>query len=115
MNASLVSGIDTIIEYYKLHEELADADWIITGEGSFDHQSLRGKMISGITRAAAKTPAKVAVIAGQVKVSPQDYGQLRVSDAVACKKDGMDLDYAISHAETLLKESTGELIDRRFK
>ena len=110
MDAELVSGIDTVIAQYKLCEELADADWIITGEGCFDHQSLRGKVISGIVKAAPNTPAKVAVLAGQVNVSKQEYEQMGVAIAAACKKDDMDLDYAIKHAETLLRQSVREMI-----
>ncbi|MEN8127846.1 MAG: glycerate kinase [Planctomycetota bacterium] len=114
MNATLVSGIDTIIAHYNLHKELADADWVITGEGCFDHQSLRGKVISGIVKAADRTPAKVAVLAGQVRMSPQDYEKIGVSAACACKKDGMDIEYAISHSESLLRETARELVIQKI-
>ncbi|MHC4625098.1 MAG: glycerate kinase, partial [Planctomycetota bacterium] len=36
MNATLASGVRTIIDFTNLEAELADADWIITGEGCFD-------------------------------------------------------------------------------
>lgn len=115
MNATLVSGIETLISHYKLHEELADADWIITGEGCFDHQSLRGKVISGVVKAANQTPARVAVLAGQVAVPPQEYQKMGITAAVACKKDGMDLEYAMIHSESLLKQGVGELVSKQIK
>ena len=43
MNAEIVSGIEIIMDISMLKNELLDADWIITGEGKFDHQSLQGK------------------------------------------------------------------------
>ncbi len=110
MDATLVSGIDTVIAQYKLHEELADADWIITGEGCFDHQSLHGKVVSGIVKAADNTPAKVAVLAGQVKVPPKEYQKMGVATATACKQENMNLEEAIQNAEPLLQKSTRELI-----
>jgi len=50
LGARLVSGIDEVMAQSRLAEEVADADWVITGEGRFDPQSLRGKVISGATR-----------------------------------------------------------------
>src|SRR5690606_14701065 len=40
INATLQSGIETIIRETRLEEAIVGADWIITGEGSFDRQSL---------------------------------------------------------------------------
>jgi len=73
MNATLVSGIETVIARSGLCAELESADWIITGEGCFDFQSLSGKVVSGILKAAAQTKTRVAVLAGRVKVTPEVY------------------------------------------
>ena len=71
MNARLVPGIETVIRANQLEAELADADWVITGEGRFDEQSLRGKLVSGVARLAAEHKVKVIVIAGSVQVSEE--------------------------------------------
>ena len=36
LDGRLVSGVDEVIAQNHLREELADADWVITGEGRFD-------------------------------------------------------------------------------
>jgi glycerate kinase len=109
MDAELVSGIDTIIEESGLQGEMKDADWIITGEGSFDSQSLMGKVIHGICKIAQKTNTKVAVIAGQVKVDETDYQEHGIIKAVSCRKKGMSLDYAIKNSRNLLKIASEEI------
>ena len=110
MNATLVSGVETVIEEIALEKEMPDADWIITGEGCFDHQSLNGKVISGIIKTAQKYKTKIAVIAGRVLLSQKDYKKHGISIAIPCKKDSMDLDYAIKNSSQILSEAIHEFL-----
>ncbi len=102
MEATVVSGIETLISRSKLWVELQSADWIITGEGCFDEQSLRGKVVSGIAKMACESRTRLAVVAGQVAVSPDEYQKLGITTAIACRKDDMSLDYALKNCRTLL-------------
>lgn len=102
MNARLVPGIDAVMSQTRLAEAIAGADWAITGEGSFDEQSLRGKVVSGVMRTARAAGARVAVCAGQVRLEPGKYRQAGIETAVACMEPGMELDYAIAHGAELL-------------
>jgi len=54
MNAKLISGLEVIAAATKLEERIKKTDIIITGEGSFDHQSLNGKAPIEIARLAKK-------------------------------------------------------------
>ena len=45
-NAEVERGIDTVIEYSKLEDQLKDADLVLTGEGSIDFQTKFGKDIN---------------------------------------------------------------------
>ena len=54
MNATLVSGIEAMIEASKIEEDLVAADWVVTGEGRLDEQSLYGKVVSGISNLAGR-------------------------------------------------------------
>ena len=112
MDAELVSGIETIIKESDLESEMEDADWVITGEGSFDRQSLMGKVISGICGITQKTNAKAAVIAGQVSVADDEYKKHGISIAVACKREDMSLDYALKNCKELLADATTTLINK---
>jgi len=103
MNAKLLSGIEAIIKYTNLEAELADADWIITGEGCFDRQSLYGKVVSGIAKIAAKSNTALAVIAGQVNLSKQEYQKLGIATAMSCKPEGESLESALKSCRALLR------------
>jgi glycerate kinase len=106
MNATLVSGIQAVMEHSSLAAELAAADWVITGEGSFDRQSLYGKVVSGIAEITLESNTRTAVIAGQVTVPPDQYKKIGINTAIACKTADMSLDYAFRNCRTLLHSAT---------
>ena len=108
MNARLVSGIDEIMSRSGLRDAVADADWVITGEGRFDAQSLRGKVVSGVTRIARQAGARTAVLAGQVLLPPDAYQPAGIETALSCMTDGMDLEVALANSEPLLAQAARE-------
>jgi len=56
LEASLVSGIDAILNLCDFQGRLIDVELIITGEGKIDRQSFCGKVLSGILRSAEGIP-----------------------------------------------------------
>ena len=61
-----VSGIGLVRELTGLDAALDAADLVVTGEGSFDAQSLRGKVVAGVAGAAAERGLPCVVVAGRV-------------------------------------------------
>jgi glycerate kinase len=109
MGARLVSGAEVVMDQVRLRQAVTDAEWVITGEGCFDHQSLRGKAVSGVARVAREGGAKVAVLAGQVRLPPQIYRTFGVEAAVGCVQGATTLGYALKHSEELLAQAAAEL------
>jgi len=103
MNGTIVSGIETVLAHSRLAEDLPFCDWVITGEGSFDEQSLQGKVVSGVACLARRFGVRVAVIAGQVRVRRSVYRAAGITAALACRTDDMTFDYAIGHAGDCLR------------
>ncbi|HXI84427.1 MAG TPA: glycerate kinase [Verrucomicrobiae bacterium] len=112
MDARLTQGVETVIHANGMDVELADADWVITGEGRFDGQSLRGKVVSGVAKLAAKHGAKVGVLAGSVHVLEEIYQREGIEVALSTMKRGMELDEALERAEELLASAARELAAR---
>ena len=105
MGARLVSGIEAVMSQSRLAEALGGAEWVITGEGKFDGQSLRGKVVSGVVRLAGDMGTKVAVLAGQVLLGPSEYRKFGVVDAIGFMNGEMTLKYAMENGAKLLAES----------
>ena len=77
MNAELKPGVDIILEAIKLEKHIIDADFVITGEGRIDFQSIMGKAPTGVSKLCKKHNVPVIAIAGSVSddaSSTHDYG-----------------------------------------
>jgi glycerate kinase len=58
-------GIDVIQRLIGLESRIADADLVITGEGSLDDQSLGGKTPLGVSAAAKRAGKPVVAVCGR--------------------------------------------------
>lgn len=64
--ARLQMGIETVLETVRFPELLDGADFVYTGEGRIDGQSLRGKVVIGVAREARKKNVKVIAFVGDI-------------------------------------------------
>ena len=69
LNGTLVSGIQLIKELADFEAALHGADWVITGEGKLDSQTLSGKTIAGVLESAKTQGVKVAALCGIIELS----------------------------------------------
>jgi len=89
MGAELVPGVDTVARAAGLDTALAGADWVITGEGKLDEQSLQGKVVSGVLQRAARHGSRVAVLAGRLALSSERCLEAGIGWASGCAPSGM--------------------------
>ncbi|MFS8479935.1 MAG: glycerate kinase [Micromonosporaceae bacterium] len=75
------SGIGLVRAVTGLDEALDAADLVITGEGSFDHQSLRGKVVAGVAAAARERGLPCVVVAGRVTAGREEAAAAGVTEA----------------------------------
>ncbi len=87
------------------------ADLVITGEGKMDGQTQFGKTPFGVAQLAQKHGKPVIGVAGTVDEGVEVMYQMGFNVILPILEKPSDLDYAISHAEELLKR-TGERIAR---
>jgi glycerate 2-kinase len=71
LGATFRPGIDVVLELSSFEDKLAGADLVITGEGSFDEQTLRGKGPAGVAAAAKARGIPVVAVAGRVTLAPE--------------------------------------------
>lgn len=81
LGARRESGIDLVRRAVGLDTALDRVDLVLTGEGSFDSQSLRGKVAAGVARAAAGRDRQCLVLAGQVGVDASELAAAGVRAA----------------------------------
>ena len=90
------------MEWNRLEERLAGADWVLTGEGRFDEQSLNGKVVSGVIELARRAGVKAGVIAGTVALEPGTAKRHGVWALESARPPGMPMDESCARSEELL-------------
>jgi glycerate 2-kinase len=81
LGASRLPGVRVVLEAAHLAERAKAADLVLTGEGAFDWQSLRGKVVTGVTQVGQETGRPVVVLAGRVEIGRRELAALGVSSA----------------------------------
>ena len=80
LGARLRQGIDVILDMLGFEKLIKDCRVIFTGEGSFDSQSLGGKVAVGISRRAMKSGIPVIVVAGSVADNISGLSEVGITD-----------------------------------
>ena len=85
LGARMRPGIELLLELASFGERLDGARLVITGEGSLDATTLRGKTPVGVARAAAAhtPPVPVVAVAGRCTLSPDELRAAGISAAYA--------------------------------
>jgi glycerate kinase len=66
------SGIGLVRELTGLDAAMDGCDLVVTGEGSFDEQSLRGKVVAGVAAAAMERGLPCVVVAGRASAGRRE-------------------------------------------
>ena len=74
-------GLALVVGAVGLADRVARADLVVTGEGTFDFSSLRGKVVSGVAALAAEHAVPCVVLAGRVEVGRREMGAAGVEAA----------------------------------
>ncbi|UVI36930.1 glycerate kinase [Brevibacterium spongiae] len=104
LGAEVVPGSTMVAETVGLASALAEADIVLTGEGSFDSQSLGGKVVAAV-RDHAPASARVIVIAGRVGLSPAQCREAGITAALSIAPGPADLTTLSERAEALIEDA----------
>ena len=88
LNAKVQSGFSFVDAALGLTDRIAQADLVITGEGSFDWQSMHGKAIAQVAKTALQLGKPVVVLAGRVEVGRREWSAQGIVGAYAAAHDG---------------------------
>ena len=102
-------GVEVVAELVGLDEAVRGADLVITGEGRFDAQTLRGKTPFGVARIAQRQGVPVVVIAGTLGEGYEQMYAQGVDAAFALPSGPMSLEQACHEAPRLLRERASDV------
>lgn len=109
LGAQFQAGVEVVAELVGLAEAVKGADLVITGEGRFDAQTLRGKTPFGVARIARQHGVPVIVIAGTLGEGYQALYEHGIDAAFALASGPMTLEQACAEAPRLLRERARDI------
>lgn len=109
LGGRVVSGIGLVTTLIGLEAELDRADLVITGEGSFDHQSLRGKVVAGIANGARDRGVPCVVLCGRNETGYREAASAGVTETYALTDHFGSEETAMAEPARGLRELAGRL------
>lgn len=98
--AAVRPGVEVVMEAVGFAEKLAGADLVLTGEGSIDAQTMNGKVVAGVCR-AAKVP--VVAFGGRVELNREQMDRMGLHSAFAIADEERGIEYSMENAAALLE------------
>lgn len=114
LNSKIQMGIETVLDITGFDNMIKDADYIITGEGKIDYQSLRGKVVNGVARRAQRQSKKVIAIVGMIGEGAEGAYAEGVSEIIETNYRHLPFEEVKKRAEIDLEEIATKLIDQIY-
>ena len=112
LNATLVKGIDYFLDTTGFEAALQKADLVITGEGSIDEQTMRGKGPFGVALRARAKNVPVIGLAGRVALAADAPLRPYFIELLAIGQAPVELDQAMRNTAQYLRRTAMELGNR---
>lgn len=109
LGGRVTSGINLVTNLIGLDRELDAADLVITGEGSFDHQSLRGKVVAGIAAGARDRGLPCVVLAGRNETGQREAAAAGVTETHTLVEHFGNVETALTEPARGLRELAARL------
>lgn len=103
-NAKIVSGTETILKLLELDKKISKADLVITGEGFFDSQTLKGKIVKGVVDKCNKFNTPVGVICGDTNLTKKEFEKLNLEFVIPIKSKKITKEESMKNANIYLIE-----------
>lgn len=106
LNGELISGNNLVKELADFDNAINGADWIITGEGQLDEQTLSGKTIDGVVKSAKSKNIPVAALCGSVSISVAQQQKFGLNYVVSIVRGISTLNQAMEQSRKNLVNAT---------
>ncbi|HTJ72857.1 MAG TPA: glycerate kinase [Actinospica sp.] len=110
LGATVRPGIELMLELLGVEQSMRGAKLVVTGEGSLDEQSLRGKAPVGVARLAALHGVPVVAVCGRLRLTEDQLRQAGIQQAYALTDLEPDPVRCMAEAAPLLKRLAPRLI-----
>lgn len=109
LNAVFRPGIEVLLDVLGFHRALRAVDLVVTGEGSLDAQTLRGKAPAGVAAAARARGRRVVAVCGQLALDNRALRGVGIESVYALTDLEPDPRRCVARAGELLERAAARL------
>jgi glycerate kinase len=110
LNGTLKKGIEMVIEYASLEEQIKDCDMVWTGEGSIDFQTQYGKTPLGVAMIAKKYNKPVVALAGRVGEDIDVLYEKGIDSVFGIMKGAASIEEALSKGQENVEKTAENIV-----
>lgn len=110
LNGKLKKGIELVIKHTALEEKLKGANYIFTGEGAIDSQTIYGKTPMGVAMVAKKHGVETIAVAGKVGDGVEELYDLGIKSIFSIMRGVESLDEALKNGAENLEKTTEAVV-----
>ena len=110
LNGKLLPGVDIVLDFINLDDQLKDADLVITGEGATDQYTIFNKAPIGIANRAKKFDIPVISISGSLNEGFKEVHNHGINASFSIINAPMTLNEATENASDLISSISEEII-----
>ena len=112
LNGDLKPGIDLVKEMIRFDKRIEGADWVITGEGKLDFQTLSGKAVKGVAESAQMQKIPVAALCGRITLPQDALATMGIHYASSVMLEAIDYEDAMKNGRTYLAQMAKDFARR---
>ncbi|KGN03122.1 glycerate kinase [Clostridium novyi A str. 4570] len=106
LGADLRKGVELVIKYTKLEEKMQGADYVFTGEGSVDSQTVFGKTPFGVSTVAKKYNIPTIAFAGRIGDGVEELYKHGINSIVGILQGVTNLDEALRNGSENIQKTS---------
>ena len=108
LNGKFHQGIQLVLDVTNFREKIQDADYIVTGEGKSDRQTLHGKAPMGVLHCAKQLDIPVVLLSGCIEEQDKEELAPHFQQLVSVVNESVSNDMAMKEASRCLSEQAYE-------
>ncbi len=110
-HAKMKSGVETVLDIIKFDDIIRAADYIITGEGRADGQSVNGKVLSGVGKRGLENDIPVIALCGSLGEGYEKLSECGIVSMLSVS-EGVELEDCMKNAEHFYYKKAVEMFGR---
>jgi len=106
-----INGIDILLDIIDIDSTIEGGiNYIITGEGQIDHQTLNGKVVFSLTKRLKHLNIPIVLICGKNLLKENEWKSLGVEGLIALSDRGHSDSYCMQNAKQLIEKEIADYL-----